>query len=98
NGKRVAIGQVALANFDNPYDLARVGDNLFMETYGSGQPSIGKPMTGMFGTIKANYTEDSNVDLTKELVNLIVFQRNYQANAQSIRTQDTILQTVVNLR
>ena len=98
NGKRVAIGQVALANFDNPYDLDRVGDNLFMETYGSGQPSIGKPMTGMFGTIKANYTEDSNVDLTKELVNLIVFQRNYQANAQSIRTQDTILQTVVNLR
>ena len=98
NGKRVAIGQVALVNFDNPHGLDRIGDNLFAETYASGQPAIGKPMTGMFGTIKSNYTEDSNVDLTKELVNLIVFQRNYQANAQSIRTQDTILQTVVNLR
>ena len=98
NGKRVAIGQVALVNFDNPHGLDRIGDNLFAETYASGQPAIGKPMTGMFGTIKANYTEDSNVDLTKELVNLIIFQRNYQANAQSIRTQDTILQTVVNLR
>ncbi|MBQ7627033.1 MAG: flagellar hook protein FlgE, partial [Rhodocyclaceae bacterium] len=72
--------------------------NLFAETYASGQPALGKPMTGMLGNIKSSYTEDSNVDLTKELVDLIVFQRNYQANAQSIRTQDTILQTVVNLR
>ena len=98
NGKRVPIGQVALAVFTNPHDLERIGDNLFAETYASGQPALGKPTSGMFGSIKASYTEDSNVDLTKELVDLIVFQRNYQANAQSIRTQDTILQTVVNLR
>lgn len=98
NGKRIPVGQVSLTTFTNPHGLNRIGDNLFAETYESGQPATGKPMTGLFGIVKSGYTEDSNVDLTKELVDLIVFQRNYQANAQSIRTQDTILQTVVNLR
>lgn len=98
NGRRVDIGQVALTHFANPHGLARIGDNLFTETYDSGEAVTGKPMSGLLGSVKSAFVEDSNVDLTKELVTLIVQQRNYQANAQSIRTQDTLLQTLVNLR
>ncbi len=98
NGKSFRLGQVALSNFVNPHGLEAVGNNQWRETIASGAPLTGKPQTTNLGLVKSCRIEESNVDLTNELVNLIIFQRNYQANAQSIQTQDQILQTVVNLR
>jgi flagellar hook protein FlgE len=98
NGQTKAMGQVLLAEFINPHGLQHAGDNLWIETFESGQPTVGVPGGGTRGKIIATSVEDSNTDLTKELVNMIIFQRNYQANAQTIRTQDQILQTVVNLK
>ncbi|MCL2022462.1 MAG: flagellar hook protein FlgE [Betaproteobacteria bacterium] len=98
NGQTRVMGQVLLVEFSNPHGLQSAGDNLWIETFDSGQPTIGEPGGGTRGIIQASSVEDSNTDLTKELVNMIVYQRNYQANAQTIRTQDQILQTIVNLR
>ncbi|MBL8430344.1 MAG: flagellar hook protein FlgE [Dechloromonas sp.] len=98
NGQVRDIGQVALFNFRNPNGLAAIGNNQWTETGDSGQPTPGNPNTGIFGVLQASAVEESNVDLTAELVNLIVQQRNYQASAQSIKTQDAILQTLVNIR
>ena len=69
-----------------------------MFTSSSGQAAIGTAGTGTFGSLTAGALEASNVDLSQELVNMIVAQRNYQANAQTIKTQDQILNTLVNLR
>lgn len=98
NGQSRNLAQVALANFTNPNGLQPLGGNQWAETADSGTPLIGTPGSSSLGLINASSVEDSNVDLTAELVNLITAQRNYQANAQSIRTQDQILQTLVNLR
>jgi len=98
NGQVRDIGQVALFNFRNPNGLTSIGNNQWTETGDSGQPTPGNPNTGIFGVLQASAVEESNVDLTAELVNLIVQQRNYQASAQSIKTQDQILQTLVNIR
>lgn len=98
NGQTKDIGKIALANFTSPNGLISLGNNLWAESPDSGQPVIGSPGSGVLGVISAGQVEESNVDLTQELVQLIVQQRNYQANAQSIRTQDQILQTLVNLR
>lgn len=98
NGRTAALGQVALANFRSVQDLESIGDNLWNETAGSGAASVGAPGSGMLGLLQASAVEESNVDLTAELVNMITAQRVYQANAQTIKTQDTILQTMVNLR
>jgi flagellar hook protein FlgE len=59
---------------------------------------VGPPASGSLGVLQSSAVEDSNVDLTAELVNMITAQRNYQANAQTIKTQDQVLQTLVNLR
>lgn len=98
NGQTKAIGQLALAEFAAPQGLISLGGNLWAESYDSGAPAIGAPGTGVLGTVTSGQVEESNVDLTEELVNMIIQQRNYQANAQSIRTQDQLLQTLVNLR
>ncbi|MGL1833342.1 flagellar hook protein FlgE [Rhodocyclaceae bacterium SMB388] len=98
NGQTRDIGRIVLANFQSPNGLISLGNNLWGESPNSGQPTIGSPGTGVLGVLSAGTVEESNVDLTQELVNLIVQQRNYQANAQSIRAQDQILQTLVNLR
>lgn len=98
NGQTRNIGQVALFNFRNPNGLSAIGNNQWTESADSGQPTPGNPNTGIFGVLQASAIEESNVDLTAELVNLIVQQRNYQASAQSIKTQDQILQTLVNIR
>jgi flagellar hook protein FlgE len=98
NGQQKMMGQVVLAEFTNPNGLQSASNNLWIETYTSGQPTIGQPGGGTRGIVQSGEVEDSNVDLTQELVNMIVFQRNYQANAQTIKTQDSILQTLVNLR
>lgn len=98
NGQVRDIAKLALANFSSPQGLTSLGDNLWAESFESGQPTVGAPGTGVLGVVTAGQIEESNVDLTQELVAMIVQQRNYQANAQSIRTQDQILQTLVNLR
>lgn len=98
NGQVKLMGQVVLAEFRNPNGLMSIGDNMWIETNASGQPQIGTPGGGTRGALQAGAVEESNVDLTQELVNMITYQRNYQANAQSIKTQDQILQTLVNLR
>lgn len=98
NGQTKNLGQVVLCNFTNPNGLLAIGNNAWIETAGSGQPMIGAPDSGTLGVLQSGAVEDSNVDLTAELVNMIVQQRNYQANAQSIKTQDQIMQTLVNIR
>lgn len=98
NGQSATLGQVALANFTNPNGLQSLGNNAWAETADSGPSLVGIPNTGGFGILQSNAVEDSNVDLTAELVNMITAQRVYQANAQTIKTQDQVLQTLVNLR
>ena len=98
NGQAQALGQVALANFNSPTGLQPLGNNQWAETADSGPPLVGTPDSGTLGVLQSAAVEDSNVDLTAELVNLITAQRYYQANAQTIKTQDQVLQTLVNLR
>jgi flagellar hook protein FlgE len=98
NGQSRNLGQIVLANFANPNGLQSLGGNQWSETVDSGQPLIGAPNSGSLGSLQSAAVEESNIDLTGELVNMITAQRNYQANAQSIKTQDAIMQTLVNLR
>ena len=98
NEKTLVLGQIALANFANPEGLKSEGNNVWSATGSSGQALVGLAGTGNLGTLTAGALESSNVDLSKELVNMIVAQRNYQSNAQTIKTQDQILNTLVNLR
>ncbi|MDP3539387.1 MAG: flagellar hook protein FlgE [Azonexus sp.] len=98
NGQTFAQGQVVMANFTNPNGLQSLGNNQWTETSVSGPALVGAPNTSSLGVLSSSTVEESNVDLTAELVNLITQQRNYQANAQSIKTQDQVMQTLVNLR
>ena len=98
NGQAKALGQIVLVNFKSVNGLKSDGANQWKETVESGQPLIGVPGTSSFGNLQSSAVEDSNVDLTTQLVNMITAQRIYQANAQSIKTHDQILQTLVNLR
>jgi flagellar hook protein FlgE len=98
NGQTRAMGQVVLANFINPQGLAAMGNNQFAETADSGQALVASPGSGSLGSLQAGSLEEANVDLTEQLVAMITAQRNYQANAQTIRTQDQVMQTIVNLR
>lgn len=98
NGQSQSNGQLALADFRNVQGLKPVGQNNWVETSTSGQPIHGHPAQGNFGTINSGSLEASNVDLTAELVAMMTAQRDYQSNAQTIKTQDTVLQTLVNLR
>lgn len=98
NGETKVLGQIALANFANPPGLIALGDTGWAESLESGQPLLGEPGTAQLGRIQAGALEDSNVDLTEQLVNLILAQRNFQANAKTIETADAITQTIINLR
>ena len=98
NGQSHALGQIVLANFANPNGLSPLGNNAWAETSASGNPLVGTPNSGSLGVLQSSAVENSNVDLTAELVNMITAQRVYQANAQTIKTQDSVLQTLVNLR
>lgn len=98
NGQRQTVAQIVLADFANSGGLAAEGNNVWSETPQSGQPFLGTSGSGSFGTINGNMLEQSNVDLGQEMVNMIVYQRNYQSNSQTIKTQSELLQTLVNLR
>ncbi|PXW93704.1 flagellar hook protein FlgE [Sphaerotilus hippei] len=98
NGLTKDAGQLELATFRNPQGLQAVGGNVWVQTYASGDPVVGTPTSGTMGSLQEGSLEESNVDLTGELVNMITAQRAYQANAQTIKTQDSVLQTLVSLR
>jgi len=98
NGQTLAQGQIALANFTNPQGLIAVGNNQFVQTEASGAPIVGAPGAGSLGTVQSGALESSTVDITTELVNLITAQRYYQANAETVKTQDQVEQTLMNLR
>ena len=98
NGQTKSLWQVTLTDFPNPNGLVSMGNNQWQGTSASGDGLDGAPGAGSRGMLQATAIEESNVDLTAELVNMITLQRNYQSNAQSIKTQDQILQTLVNLR
>ncbi|WP_336333049.1 flagellar hook protein FlgE [Pseudomonas putida] len=97
NQQSRAIGQVALASFANEQGLQQIGGTRWTETYTSGIPGIDAPKTGTLGSVESNALEGSNVNLTQELVELIKAQSNYQANAKTISTESTILQTVIQM-
>ncbi len=98
NGTSQPLQQLALSTFRNPQALIPLGQNLWAATAETGTELTTRPGEGAVGIIQAGAVEESNVDLTGELVSLIVAQRLYQANAQTIRAQDQVLQTLVNLR
>lgn len=90
--------QIQLATFANPNGLLKAGDTEFSVTAASGPATMGTPGSGTIGTLKSGYVEMSNVDLSKELTNLIIAQRGFQANSKVITTSDQILQTLVDLK
>ncbi|TCW81325.1 flagellar hook protein FlgE [Burkholderia sp. SRS-46] len=97
NGQTQTLGQIALANFNNPNGLVNLGGNQYAETAASGVPQVSAPGSTNHGTLQGSALENSNVDLTAQLVNLITAQRNYQANAQTIKAQQTVDQKIINL-
>ena len=98
NGQTKTQGQLVLATFANQQGLKPLGDTAWAESASSGGPVIGRPGTGTQGLIQSGALEQSNVDLSEMLINLIVAQRNYQANAKTIQTEDAVTQTIINLR
>lgn len=98
NGISTPIGKVALADFPNSQGLVNVGGTSWDETTMSGAVIAGEAGTGRFGLIQSGALESSNVDLTQQLVNLISAQRNFQANARSIETSNTLTQTIIQIR
>lgn len=98
NGQTLAISQVAITKFSNPEGLRILGDNVWGETFDSGVAQHVAPGSGGAGLVQAGALEGSNVELTEQLVNMIVAQRNFQANAQMITTQDQVTQTALNIR
>ena len=98
NGEVQVLGKVALAGFSNPQGLKQVGDASWVVTPQSGEPLMGEGGRNGIGTILSGNLERSNVDLTTELVNLIAAQRNFQASAKAIETDNQLMQTIINLR
>jgi flagellar hook protein FlgE len=98
NGQSRTLAQVALANFSNPQGLTQLGDTSWAESFESGQPVVSSPGSSSLGNVQSGALETSNVDLTEQLVRMITAQRNFQANAQVISTEDTVTQSIINIR
>jgi flagellar hook protein FlgE len=97
-GKTITVGQLALANFNNPQGLVKLGGNAFGESAAAGLPNIGTADTGGRGGLIGSSLEQSNVDIAQEFTQMILAQRGYQANGKSITTADEILQETLNLK
>lgn len=97
NGQATALGKVALARFNSPQNLNKVGDTNWAESFASGQGLLGEATTSSFGSIQSGALEASNVDLAEQLVNLITSQRAFQANSKVVTSVDQILQTIINI-
>ena len=98
NGTQKKLAKVVLANFSAPTGLRQIGDSNYVATAQSGALSLGEASSAGFGTVRAGATERANVDLTQELIELITAQRNFQANAKAIETNNTLTQTMINIR
>lgn len=97
NGSIVPLAQLALAQFPNLEELQAIGNNNYVETRGSGQPLVGAPQSGQFGSIRSSTIEQSNVDLAGEFVRLIIYQRGFQANTRTISTSNELLASLLQL-
>ena len=97
-GDKVTLGYVTLANFNNPTGLEQNGDNLYAVSANSGEPTFEMPGSGNAGQLSPSNLEMSNVDLSEEIVNMIITQRGFQANSRIITTTDTMLEELVNLK
>lgn len=98
NERSASAGQIVLASFRNAEGLSPIGDNMWQPTVSAGSELVGIAGSGSLGALQSGAVETSNVDLAKQLVDMIVTQRAYQANSQTIKTQDELLQTSINLR
>ena len=98
NGQVKNIAKVAMADFANQQGLTKIGDTQWKQSNASGEAIAKEANSGSAGSIKGANLELSNVDLTNELVELITAQRNYQANAQSLQTQNTVMDSILNIR
>jgi flagellar hook protein FlgE len=98
NGLKSPLAQVALANFNNPPGLEKVGGSMYRTTVNSGNEQLGTAGTAGRGLLTSGALEMSNVDLAAEFTNLIVAQRGFQANSRVITTSDQILEDLVNLK
>lgn len=98
NGKKSVLATIALAGFDNPAGLRKMGSNLFVATSNSGDERMGNPGSGSFGTLAPGALEMSNVDLSQQFTEMITTQRGFQANSRIITTTDEMLQELVNLK
>ena len=98
NGLNRQLAQIAIASFNNPAGLTKVGDNMFQVSNNSGEPLVGVPGSGNRGAISAGALELSNVDLAQEFTNLIIAQRGFQANSKIITTADQMLADLVNIK
>ena len=98
NGQTTALGQIALADFANPWGLKKMGQNLFSETLTSGQAIINVPGSGGLGEVKSNSLEMSNTDIGTEFINMITAQRAYQASAKIITTTDEMMTALMNTK
>lgn len=97
-GQVVAVGQLAIATFNNPQGLVKGGGNLLAESGASGAPNVGVAGTGGRGTLVGSSLEQSNVDIAQEFTQMILAQRGYQANSKSINVADELLVEALNLR
>ncbi len=97
NGQTWTLGKVSLTNFAAPQGLQRAGNNYYVPTAASGQPVTGTPGNNGLGVLQSSAVEESNVDLSTQLVDLIVAQQAYQANSQTIKTENQVVQTLLSL-
>jgi len=98
NGRSVNLGQLALANFENPQGLQQLGNATWAPTNASGAAVNGVAGNSGYGTVQSGALEQSNVDTTAALVNMITAQRDFQANSEMIRTEDQVTQSIINIR
>jgi flagellar hook protein FlgE len=98
NGQSRVLGQLVLGNFKSPDQLSRVGGSLYTETSASGPGTLGTPASADRGSITAGALEQSNVDLSQELINMIAAQRTFEANSKTLTTADSLLGTLMSVR
>jgi flagellar hook protein FlgE len=98
NGQTANVAQIALAKFENPEGLFKMGQNRFRESRLSGQPTIGAPQTGGRGQISCKTIESSTTDIANEFINLMTAQRNFQANSRVISVSDEMMNEVLNMK
>jgi flagellar hook protein FlgE len=98
NGLERPLGQVALASFSNPSGLSQTGSNLYVPSANSGIATVGTPQSGTLGSVNSGFLEQSNVDLSSSLTNLIITQRGFEANTKIVSTVDELMQTLIDMK